>query len=162
MSAVALAKKVTILDAIHMLHLACQTIYDLPCFRKAFSAPEDGEQELSNSPDISDDVPVPLKMTPDEFKDLVNQDMAVGREEAEENEGRAEDSEDEQQESQPDILVKISPQEYLEALTKVRWYCQQGDFNENIHESLKRIEKECLLESNRAKTVQKYITDFFK
>ena len=66
-----------------------------------------------------------------------------------------------EEDHEEEVSEKIDAKECLQALMKVRTYCQQRNFSMNVHESLKAIEKGCVTESVSQK-VQKNITDFFK
>ena len=73
-----------------------------------------------------------------------------------------EEEDEEQDEADQDVQEnKIDAQECLEALAKVRFYCQQQNFNIEVHQSLSKIQNKCLMEARESKK-QKRITDFFK
>ena len=56
----------------------------------------------------------------------------------------------------------ITPKECLEALEKVRAYCQLHDFQNSVHYSLRMIENDCVKATYHQSNIQKHITDFFK
>ena len=55
-----------------------------------------------------------------------------------------------------------TPKECLEALEKVRAYCQLHDFQNSVHYSLWMIENDCVKATYHQSNIQKHITDFFK
>ena len=67
---------------------------------------------------------------------------------------------DEEGGNQPE--KNITPKERLEALEKVRAYCQLHDFQNSVHYSLRMIENDCVKATYHQSNIQKHITDFFK
>jgi hypothetical protein len=153
-----IAKKVSVLDAIHMLSSSWQSVKPTTiqnCFNKAFSLHK-GEQEV----DALHDVPTPRNMERNEFEDLVDQDFLTGKDLQDEDVKSDDDQDEEEVESSP--LERVSPKECLEALAKVRSFCQAKELGASVHNSLKKIETECLLDAIDQHSVQKRITEFFK
>ena len=70
------------------------------------------------------------------------------------------DNYDEEGGNQPE--KNITPKECLEALEKVRAYCQLHDFQNSVHYSLRMIENDCVKATYHHSNIQKHITDFFK
>ena len=56
----------------------------------------------------------------------------------------------------------ITPKECLEALEKVRAYCQLHDFQNSVHYSLRMSENDCVKTTYHQSNIQKHIIDFFK
>ena len=57
---------------------------------------------------------------------------------------------------------KNTPKECLEALEKVRVYCQLHDFQNSVHNSLRMIVNDCVKATYHQSNIQKHFTDFFK
>ncbi len=153
-----LAKKVTVLDAVHMLAKAWRDVKPSTianCFNKAFSLPKDSNNIVND--DILADVTVPMSMNRGEFEELVNQDVKDGQIDDEDEIGDEEDEEDEADEADE----KVTARECLAAVAKVRSFCQQRKFNPIVHDALSLIQNACFLEA-RESQVQQKITDFFK
>jgi len=109
--------------------------------------------------DILKDVAVPGDMARDDFEALVQQDVEDGQIDEEDE---LEEEEEEQDEVDQGVKEdKVDAQECLEALAKVRSYCQQQNFDIEIHHGLNKIQNKCLMEVMERKK-QKRITDFFK
>lgn len=97
-------------------------------------------------------------MSRDEFEAMVEEEM-IQEELIEENVEN--DKEEEEEAIDEPEQSKVSPKEALEALEKVRSYCQERKFDDLVHHSLRRVENQCIIESGQEKSVQKSITDFF-
>ena len=70
------------------------------------------------------------------------------------------DNYDEEGDNQPE--KNITPKECLEALEKVRAYCQLHDFQNSVNYSLRMIENVCVKATYHQSKIQKNITNFFK
>ena len=58
--------------------------------------------------------------------------------------------------------INITPKKCIEALEKVRAYCQLHDFQNLVHYSLRMIENDCVQATYHQSNIQKHIIDFFK
>ncbi len=158
-TASSLAKKVSVLDSIHMLNWAWANVKSSTitnCFRKAFSfSKNQGEEEEPF--DILADVTILPTMNQEQFESLVDKDIELSKLEEEDY-----DKEDKSIEvDEVDEEEDVSSKECLKALEKVCSHCQKWKFNVQVHQSLRDIEIECLIEVSEAKK-DKRITDFFK
>jgi len=153
------AKKTTVLDAIHMLSRAWQAVKVSTikhCFEKALAYGAEAEPAEVEPFDALEDVPIPTNMTAEDFVELLDSEEVDDISEADED--KKEES-DEEEEAVPET---VSALECLEALKVVSGFCQRRLFSPVTHESLRRIENECVTERTTAASKQQRITEFFK
>ena len=155
------AKKVSILDSIHMLAQAWANVKSSTisnCFKKAFKVQGEGELHI----DALSDVLVPSNMNRESFEAILEEEMEIGQMLEEELDLSMEDVEDGEEEAENvEEDPKVTPKECLEALAKVRSFCQVRNFSQTLYDGLKGIENECVKEMSLGK-VQRSITSYFK
>lgn len=151
-------KKVSILDAIHMVARAWRSVKATTvahCFQKALSL--DGKDPTKA--DIQElDAPNPDGMTSEQFQAFLDEDDELddahnAQDDKEEEEVTAEDKDEAE-------VPQVGHKECLHALADVRIYAQSRGLDDSILYALKQIETECLSHKVQSQK-QSCITQFF-
>ena len=146
-------KKVSVLDAIHLLDKAwrsvkVETIKN--CFAKALRG-EDLE--------FHEEYPTTTR-TEEDLERLVREEDNLLAEIEEHQEDIADDEEEEEEEDTSAVHNPISSSRCLELLGDLRTFCQHRNFPSDVHDSLLKIEN-CALRDVLDKPRQTKVTDFF-
>ncbi len=158
-------KKVSVLDAVHMVARAWQSVTSSTvtnCFSKAFSQGKEDEngqsQEVSES---SLDFSLPDNMTLEDYDAfLAAEDDAVQRE-AQEACIDVADEESEECENVKEAVDIVKPKEALIITAQLRTYAQSRGLDPSVLVALKQVESECLAHMTEIQK-QPCITDFFQ
>ena len=149
------AKKVSILDAIHLMSQAWRSVkVDTikNCFAKALKG--DHLQIRENYPTNT--------RTEEDLERIVREEENLLAK-VEENECDEMDVEEEEVEDGEETACThtVSPERCLEVLASLRTFCQLREFSSEVHDSLTKIEN-CALQEVLRKPRQTKVTDFFK
>jgi len=134
------AEKISILDAVCMLGQAWKNVQKetiVSCFNKALS-------QEQNDLDLFADVSIPQNMNKQEFETLVDQDLVLDNDNGEDDNVLVNVEED--QEDSLENVTQVGGIECLKALATVREFCHQRSFSIQVHQSLQKIENECISE----------------
>jgi len=160
-------KKVSVLDAVHMVARAWQSVSSstvVNCFKKAFSLLEEEAMEDDyddNRQDVSEgsvDFCLPAGMALNDYDAfLAAEDDAIQRAKLDSTEGA--ENENEETEEVIDVIDIVKPKEGLAIAAQLRTYAQSRGLSPSILLALKQVESECLTHMTEIQK-QPRMTDF--
>ncbi len=160
--AVEIAKKISLLDAVHTISQAWRRVTSATisnCFKKAFTVPDDNNNEVSAPVNSLDNVEFPPGISETELQAIVDQDGFLVT--CDEGDVDVSQQQSEEEEEEEEKTTSVTANECLQALATVRQWCKANDVENSVHCGLLEIERQCVRKKQEAKKQCK-ITDYFK